>query len=258
MQIIIPMTGNGSRFKQLGYKDLKPLIEVQGKPMIEWVVKMFPGDEKNIIFLCRKEHLESIDNMQSILNNIAPGATIYSIDHWQKKGPVNDVMNAEDIINDNEPVIVSYCDYYMQWNYNKFKADVTKSKCEGAIPCYSGFHPHLIYKDNLYASCKIDSDNNLIEIKEKYSWEKDKQQSLHSPGVYYFKSGALLKHYYQKLLESDNQINGEYYSSLPYNYMVEDGKKVWCPLNVGRFCQWGTPKDLEESRYWLDKINNWK
>lgn len=53
LQIIIPLTGNGSRFKAEGYKRLKPFIKIHGLPMINWVAKMFPGDEKNIIHLQR-------------------------------------------------------------------------------------------------------------------------------------------------------------------------------------------------------------
>ena len=39
MQIIIPMTGYGSRFVAAGYKDLKPFIPIMGHPIIEWIVK---------------------------------------------------------------------------------------------------------------------------------------------------------------------------------------------------------------------------
>ena len=39
MQIIIPMSGLGSRFQAAGYTEPKPLIKVDGKPIIEHVVK---------------------------------------------------------------------------------------------------------------------------------------------------------------------------------------------------------------------------
>ena len=57
MQIIIPMTGSGTRFREAGYSRLKPFIEIHNKPIIEWVVEMFKGDDKeNIVFICRREH----------------------------------------------------------------------------------------------------------------------------------------------------------------------------------------------------------
>ena len=74
----------------------------------------------------------------------------------------------------------------------------------------------------------------------------------------YFQSGKILKTYCQKLVESNNAINGEFYASLPYNFMVEDGMKVWVPTNVEQFCQWGTPEDLEEYLFWTDTIRKGK
>ena len=49
MQIVIPLTGLGSRFKAAGYKKLKPSIEIHGKPIINWVAKMFDQDKEEII-----------------------------------------------------------------------------------------------------------------------------------------------------------------------------------------------------------------
>jgi len=258
MQIIIPLTGNGSRFKAAGYEKLKPFIEVHGKPIIEWVVKMFKGDEDNIIFICRKEHLENLDYVESTLKRIAPNAKIFTIENWVKKGPVHDVLEASSIIDDNEPAIISYCDYYMHWDYTKYKKDLLENKADGSIPCYSGFHPHLVPDENLYASCKVDENDNLIEIREKFSWHEDKTKTYHSPGAYYFKTGAILKKYCNELLNSNDSINGEYYASLVYNFLVKDNLKVWCPINVDYFCQWGTPKDLEQYLYWVETFKNQK
>jgi len=256
MQIVIPMTGNGSRFKAAGFTKLKPFIQVHQKPMIEWVVKMFQGDKDKIIFICRQQHLDSIDYIRPELERIAPNAKIFAIQKWHKKGPVFDVLQASDAIQNQVPTIICYCDFYMQWDYQAFKISVVNRDCDGAIPCYSGFHPHLIPIKNLYATCQVDNDDNLIEIKEKYSWEADKTKSRHSPGVYYFKTGAIMKRYCQKLIDADDHIKGEYYASLPYNYMIKEKLKVWCPINVTHFCQWGTPEDLQQYLYWIDKIQS--
>ena len=254
MQVIIPMTGYGSRFVAAGYKDLKPFIKVQDKPIIEWIVKgMYPG-ETNIIFVCRQEHLDSIDGMDDYLMKLCPTARIHAIKDWVKLGPVYDVLQASELIDDDEPAIINYCDFFMVWDYEKFKKDVADRGCEGCVPCYTGFHPHLLPEINLYASCKTDEDDNLIEIREKYSFEEDKTKAKHSPGNYYFKTGALLKKYCQKLVDSGETLKGEYYASLPYNNMVKDGLKVWVPTEIPYFCQWGTPEDMAEFNYWVDTI----
>ena len=252
MQIIIPLTGNGSRFKAAGYERLKPFIEVHGTPMIEWVCRMFPVASDKFTFICRQAHLDELEYMEPELRRIAPDGCILGVRDWDKKGPVNDVLRMADNIDGAEPVLVSYCDYYMQWDYDAFTKEAAKRRCEGAVPCYSGFHPNLLPQKNVYASCKVDANENLLEIREKFSWTSDKTQSSHSPGVYYFATGALMKTYFAKLVASDQDINGEYYASLPYNFMVEDGLNIWCPDNVTKFCQWGTPEDLEEYLYWVN------
>ncbi len=254
MQIIIPMTGYGSRFAVAGYRDLKPFIKVMGKPMIEWIVtRMFPG-ESNFLFVCRKEHLDTIPKMGEYLLGLCHTADIFAIEKWEKRGPVYDVMKAGEMIDDQDEAIINYCDFYMSWDWGAFKKEVRERNCEGCIPCYTGFHPHLLPEKNLYASCLTDKEDNLVEIREKYSFEKDKTKARHSPGTYYFRSGALMKKYCSRLIERNITFKGEYYASLPYNLMVEDGLRVWAPADVEYFCQWGTPEDLREFEYWTERI----
>lgn len=261
MNVIIPMTGYGSRFVAAGYKELKPFIKVMGRPVIEWIVKdMYPSDV-NIIFICRGEHLKKDPSMRERLLEIAPDATIVSIEDWVKKGPVYDVLRgyrellAKNALDAEEPCIINYCDFYMHWDYASFSREAAERGCDGAVPCYSGFHPNLLPAKNFYASCLTDAEDNLIEIREKYSFDQDKTKAKHSPGVYYFKSGVVMEKYCQILTEHEEcAINGEYYASLPYNFMVRDGLKVWIPVNVEYFCQWGTPEDMREFIYWTDLI----
>lgn len=258
MKIVIPMTGYGSRFVAAGFKDLKPFIKVQGKPIVEWIVKGMYSAEDEFLFVCRQEHLDSIPDMSKRLKALAPNTEIFAIKDWVKKGPVYDVLRASERIDDDEPVIINYCDFYMIWDWEKFKIDAKARNCDGAVPCYTGFHPHLLPEKNLYASCKTDDEDNLLEIREKYSFEKDKTKTKHSPGNYYFRTGALLKEYCQKLVDSGQTIKDEYYASMPYNFMVADGLKVWVPAEVKYFCQWGTPEDMADYLFWTENCRRWE
>ena len=70
MHIIIPMSGFGERFRKAGYPVPKPLIEVNGKPIIEYVVNMFPG-ETHFSFVCNEDHLNNNDyRMKEILSEV--------------------------------------------------------------------------------------------------------------------------------------------------------------------------------------------
>lgn len=77
MHIVIPMSGFGNRFLKAGYTIPKSLIEIDGIPMIEHVVRMFPGESK-FTFICNEDHLKST-SMRDILERIAPKGNIITI-----------------------------------------------------------------------------------------------------------------------------------------------------------------------------------
>jgi bifunctional N-acetylglucosamine-1-phosphate-uridyltransferase/glucosamine-1-phosphate-acetyltransferase GlmU-like protein len=247
MQIIIPLSGSGERFARAGYPQIKPLIPVHGKPIIEYVVSLFPG-EHDFIFIAREDHLQQT-GLKTVLRRIAPYGRIYTVAP-HKLGPVHAVLQAADIIPDAERTIVNYCDFYMHWHYPDFKKMVLQPGVHGAIPCYTGFHPHLLHPENVYAGCRVDAHGNITAIQEKHSFEADKMKGHHSVGTYYFQSGASMKHYMKKLVEKQHHLNGEYYVSMVFEQMIEEGKTIKVFDEIPHFCQWGTPKDLEEYLWW--------
>ena len=96
------MSGFGERFRKAGYDVPKPLIEVDGKPIIQHVVEMFPG-EKDIVFICNKDHLqESEYRMRETLEAIVPSGRVISIDP-HKLGPVHAVLQAIEHLDPEKP-----------------------------------------------------------------------------------------------------------------------------------------------------------
>ena len=160
------------------------------------------------------------------------------------------MIQAREYINDTQQTIVNYCDFSWRWNYDHFKRTVMDNKCDGCVISYKGFHPHLL-GPNLYASMLCDENEWMKEIREKYSFTKDKMNSYQSSGTYYFKNGSIIKKYFQKLIDNGLVTNGEYYVSLVFNKLKEAGLNVYI-YNIPYFLQWGTPEDLEEYLYWSD------
>ncbi len=244
MQIIIPMSGIGKRFLDAGYKDPKPLIDVDGMPIIEHVVNLFPG-EHNFIFICNQDHLDQT-NMREILQRIAPDGKIIAIPP-HKKGPVYAVSKIFDEINDNDEVIVNYCDFGTHWDYQDFLQYVRAFDADGAIPSYRGYHPHMLGCTN-YAFIK-DENQWLVEIKEKEPFTNNRMNEFASNGTYYFKRGSYVKKYFQQLMDDNINLNGEFYVSLVYNMLKRDGLKTFV-YEIQHMLQWGTPEDVEEYSMW--------
>ncbi|UJR53169.1 NTP transferase domain-containing protein [Dickeya zeae] len=251
-QIVIPMSGFGERFRKAGYLVPKPLIEIEGKPIIAHVIDMFPG-ETDFIFICNQEHLdESSYRMKEILNKYCPTGRILGISP-HKLGPVHAVLQAEKIIKKDIPVVVNYCDFTCYWNWQHFKEWTVESKCDGAIPAYKGFHPHTLGTTN-YAYMKEDH-GWLHDIQEKQPYTDNRMNEYASSGTYYYSSGGLMLDSFREVVRQQLSLNGEYYVSLTYKPLLAEGKRIGVyPLQ--HFMQWGTPEDVREYNYWSDAFHH--
>jgi NDP-sugar pyrophosphorylase family protein len=245
MKIIIPMSGLGRRFVEAGYKDPKPLIIVDGKPIIKHVIELFPG-ETDIHCICNRTHLETTD-MRSILTSY--GTTIHEIE-GHSYGPVYAVSQIFDTIDDDDEVIISYCDYGTVWDYGRFLEYVRGAGLDGAVVAYRGFHPHMLGTDN-YAFLRMAEDGLIAEVREKEPFTGDRMSEYASNGTYYFRRGGDLKQFFKELMDKNIHKNGEYYVSLVYNLLIEAGLKVGV-FEIEKMLQWGTPRDLETYNMWSE------
>ena len=251
MQIIIPMSGFGERFRQAGYKVPKPMIEIDNKPIISYVIDMFPG-EKNFIFICNKDHLENSNfKMKKTLKKYCPSGKIISIDP-HKLGPINAIYQVENALNPDEPTIVNYCDFTCYWEWSHFKKYINLTKCIGAIPAYKGFHPHSLGSTN-YAYI-LESEGWLEDIQEKKPYTNNRMEEYASSGTYYFKTAKIMLQAFKYVIEKDLNVGGEYYVSLAYKFLLNKKHPVAIyPLQ--HFMQWGTPEDVSEYKYWSKAFN---
>jgi len=248
MQIIIPMSGFGERFRKAGYGVPKPLIEIDGKPIIAHVVDLFPG-ETDFLFICNKDHLANADfRMEDILKRYCPTGQIVGIDP-HKLGPVHAVRMIAELIDKRAPTVVNYCDFTCYWNWPHFKRFVSQIACVGAIPAYKGFHPHSLGTTN-YAYMR-ESGGWVSDIQEKQPYTDNRMQEYASSGTYFFASGAVMLDAFERTIELDLNVGGEYYVSLAYKPLLASGARV-AVYELQHFMQWGTPEDVRTYRMWSD------
>lgn len=246
MQIVIPMSGFGERFRRAGYTVPKPLIPVDGKPIIAHVIDMFPG-ETDFLFICNREHLdEPAYEMAEILKTHCPTGRILAIDP-HREGPVGAVRKARDLIDPDRPMYVNYCDFTCYWQWDDFKRFVAETQCEGAVPAYRDFHPHSLHENN-YAFIR-EEGGWLTDIQEKQPWTDNRMSEYASSGGYYFASGALGLDLFDRMIADEMTVGGEYYVSLAYKLLAQRGAKIGI-YELQHFMQWGTPQDLAEYLGW--------
>lgn len=252
MQIVIPMSGFGERFRRAGYVLPKPLIEIDGKPIIAHIIDMFPGED-NFIFICNRDHLtETTYCMEQTIRRYCPTARVVGIDA-HKLGPVHAVLQIADLIDPLQPVVVNYADFTCYWDWAHFREFVKKSGCHGAIPAYKGFHPHSLGTTN-YAYMR-EENGWVLDIQEKQPYTDNRMEEYASSGTYYFASGQIMLDAFRAIKLQDLNVGGEYYVSLAFKPILLTDKKV-AVYDLQHFMQWGTPEDVAEYRMWSDAFRN--
>jgi len=249
MKIIVPMAGKSERFSKENFYRPKPLIQICGKPLIEYVVNIF-SREWEFIFICSKYHIQNTDIVK-VLRSIVPNCKIIGIDgsSAETPGPVYTSTFAFDFVDDNEEVIVSYCDHDIQWDFQHFVRYVRTNDCDGAVPSFRGFHPALLGVTN-YACIDVDENNYVKKIEEK-KFSESKMKDNVATAVYYFKRGAFFKKYCRLVLDKNINVGGEAYMTLPFNLMIQDGLKI-LNYEVQKNIVLGTPRDYEQYKFWSE------
>jgi NDP-sugar pyrophosphorylase family protein len=246
MVVIVPMSGFGERFRHAGYAIPKPLIEIDGRPIVAHVIDMFPG-ESSFIFICNQEHLdEPAYRMEAILKEYCPSGCVVGIPP-HKLGPINAVLQVEHLLDPTEPVVVNYCDFTCYWDWHHFKQYVTDTACAGAIPAYKGFHPHSLGNTN-YAYLR-EAGGWIHDIQEKQPYTNNRMEEYASSGTYYFASVQIMIDAFRLAMEQDLNVGGEYYVSLAYKALFSRKQSV-AVYPLQHFMQWGTPEDVAEYNIW--------
>ncbi len=248
MQIIIPMAGLGQRFINEGYETPKPLLLIDGAPIIHHIIDLFPG-EKNFLFICNENHLKNSKlKMRDTIKKKVPNSKIISI-KTHKLGPAYSVSKIFDYINDEEEVIINYCDFSCYWDYLSFKQEIKINDSFGAVPSFKNFHPHSLWLKNF---AYIKNKNNLVlDIQEKKPFTDNQIKEFASTGTYYFNSGKILKQSINYCFKHKLKVNNEYFISLAYKYLLSKKKKITVH-EVEHFMAWGAPQDYEEFVSWFN------
>jgi len=248
MKIVIPMSGMSSRFSRSGYQLPKYMLNVDGKTVIQHIIELYPKDSEFIFIVNDKNARDT--NIIEILEDFDIPNKKTKVIPSHKLGPVYTVSHVFDWIDDDEQVVVNYCDFSIYWDYQDFEKFVNDTQCDGCVICYTGFHPHMLGGDN-YAFCKTDESNKILEVREKQPFTDNKMNEFASAGNYYFRKGKYIKKYFRQMMNADINLNGEYYVSLIYNFLIKDNLDS-IVYEVPNMLQWGTPLDLDMYLKWSE------
>jgi HAD superfamily hydrolase (TIGR01509 family) len=235
MNVLIPMAGAGSRFASAGYTFPKPLIEVNGKPMIQVVVDNL-NIEAKYTFIVQEEHYEKY-NLKYLLNLIAPGCNIVQV-NGITEGAACTTLLAKEYINNDEPLLIANSDQFLEWNSNECLYAFNADGIDAGIVTFKNTHPKWSY-------ARVGEDGFVAEVAEKKPISNDA-----TVGVYFWKHGSDYVRCAEQMIAKDIRVNNEFYVCPVFNEAIQEGKKVRIK-EIQRMWGIGTPEDLD---YFLENF----
>ena len=233
MNVLIPMAGAGSRFQQAGYTFPKPLIDVNGKPMIQVIVDNLNIDA-NYIFVVQKEHRQRY-NLDTLLNLITTGCKIVEVDGITE-GAACTTLLAKQYIDNDAPLVMANSDQFIEWDSNEFMYKMIEQKVDGGIVTFQATHPK-------WSFAKIDEYGYVTEVAEK-----NPISDIATVGVYYWAKGSDYVKYAEQMINKNIRVNNEFYVCPVFNEAIGDNKKIKT-FNIEKMWGLGTPEDL---KYYLE------
>jgi dTDP-glucose pyrophosphorylase len=206
MIILIPLGGLGTRFKNLGYKLPKPLINVMGKPIICWLLDNLNLDSIDYVIIPYNPEIEKY-RFEFVLKKQYPNINFIFIKLINNtRGAAETIyITLEKMKMDDMPILCLDGDnFYIQ--------DIVKK--------WNGDNCIYVFKDSsdteAYSYIQL-NENKIIDIVEK-----QKISDLASTGGYGFNSWHKLRDYCKKIIDNNIMQKNEFYTSTVIREMLKD------------------------------------
>lgn len=234
LNILIPLAGKNQFFSESEYPFPKPLIEFNGKTMVEHLIENFStiNEDKQFIFIvntedCKKYHL---DNVLNILTDHQ--CKIIKLDH-ETKGAACSAMMAVEYIDNDEPLIISNADQLFDIKL-QLVIDNFKDSDAGVIT-FESIHPRWSY-------VRLNAENKVTETAEKRPISKSA-----IAGFYFFTRGSDFINASSKMIKKDANVNGSYFISPSLNELVLENKLISIyKIDNEKYHTFYTPSKIKE------------
>jgi beta-phosphoglucomutase-like phosphatase (HAD superfamily)/dTDP-glucose pyrophosphorylase len=236
LTIIIPCAGAGSRFEKVGYTNPKPLINVNGKPMIQVVLENL-SIRAHYVYLVQKKFAHEF---KCIVNAITPGrCTVIELDGITE-GAASTILKAQGYIDDDNPILIVNSDQYVEWDVKQFMNQMISDKTiDAGISTFIDSQPK-------WSFVLLDENGQVTRVAEK-----DPISDIATTGIYYWKHGSDFCKYAHQMINKDIRVNGEFYVCPVFNEAIQDGKIIKTSM-VEKMWGLGTPEDLN---HYLSEFN---
>ncbi len=245
MQLLIPMAGAGSRFTAEGYTLPKPLIPVDGKPMIQAVVEYLPKTDKQF-FVLREEHVQELQIDKEIQKIFPHAKTVIDPDPI---GQATSCMAARAVLDPSDSLLIGACDNGQLWDQSSWD-ELVAGDLDAVLFTFRN-NATVSWNPNAYGWVKMDENGNFDHMSVKIPISDTPMNDHAVVGTFWFRKAQHFFDATDKMVAENDKINGEFYVDKVFDHCKALGQKVGV-FEVDKYICWGTPNDLKTYNYWKE------
>jgi dTDP-glucose pyrophosphorylase len=240
MQVLVLLAGSSEAFSDKGYTYPKYLVEINGKPLIEYVINTIKDlCNAKFIFAVLKEDCEKF-HLDSVIDLLIPSAKIVQIEQVARGAACTALLAIEYIHND-EPLLIINGDQIVDVDIFKAIQQFQAENLDGGIITFDSVHPRWSY-------VRLNDENLVIEASEKRPISK-----YATAGTYYFRKGSDFIKATMSMIEKDANVNGLYYVCPSYNEMILNQAKIGTyHIEREKYISVATPEGIENFKKYLE------
>ena len=227
---IMPMAGDGIRFKNKGYLKPKPLINLGKSVMFLEAAKSF-GLSQNWIFISRlKKNKKEIETL--VKSKTKNSKIIYL--KKKTKGQADTIFKAKNFIKNNSAnIYINSCDLFFDYNKSELNSKIKKYDLIVFIN-----KPNRINLNNTnkYGWVKI-SKEEIIKSTCKKKVSNNPKKDWIIIGSFVFKNKFIFNLILTRLFKKNYKVNNEYYLDTTIEIALKLGLKVSF-VKVNKYKSW--------------------
>lgn len=245
MNILIPMVGLGQRFRNAGYETPKPLLDVDGLPMVARVVHDLPRADR-LVAVINQEHIEH-DAIDEKLKQHLPNIE-FVVAPTLTDGQASSVQLGLSAFTADSTVLIVACDNSHLFDEEKFTQLINNPEIDGLIWTYRG-EPRVYENPNWYGWVEVEDGDRVKSVSVKKPISSTLLNDHVVSGSFWFRSTRVLNEAIEELKRQDRRVNGELYLDSVPEILIERGQRIQV-FEVDKYIGWGTPHDYEDYHRW--------
>ena len=236
---LIPMAGAGQRFVEAGYTVPKPLIPVDGVPMVVRAAGALPPAD-HWIFVCSTAHVRDAGIDRELRRHFSP-VTVLTVDHLTA-GQASTCLLAAGELRPDDRLTIGACDNGMTHDPALFDGH-WDGGADAAIWTFRG-NAAVLQRPSMYGWVKVGADGRVTGVSCKVPLSDRPMEDHAVIGTFSFRKASDFLRAAERTIALGRRVNGEFYLDVVMDQAVADGLDVRV-LEVERYVCWGTPQDLE-------------